>query len=92
VRVYRFISDQKADFDIETLCRVCRVARSAYDAWARTDTPEACFDEAALANRVFDIWVASRRRYGAPRVTAELRRQGVDINHWVCQPHLAPRR
>jgi hypothetical protein len=50
------------------LCRVCGVSRSAYYGWrARGDGPdEAMLDEGDLANRVYDVWRRSHRRYGAP--------------------------
>ncbi len=82
MRVYRFISDQKADFDVKTLCRVCRVPRSSYYDWERAtaDNQDAMWAEAVLANRIYDAWAASRGRYGAPRITAQLRREGVVVN------------
>jgi transposase InsO family protein len=81
-RVYRFIALEAASFAVAVLCRVCRVSRSAYYAWvAKGHGPDdAVVDEACLANRIYDIWRRSRRRYGAPRVTAALWRQGVEVN------------
>jgi putative transposase len=38
-------------------------------------------EEAYLANMVWDIFWANRRRYGSPRVTVELWRQGIKVNH-----------
>ena len=32
---YRFVHEEKATFPVAILCRVLRVARSAYYAWAR---------------------------------------------------------
>ncbi|MGH2697309.1 MAG: IS3 family transposase, partial [Actinomycetota bacterium] len=84
MRVYRFIDCQKADFDVKTLCRVCEVSRSAYYAWAGADDAgpdEATWEEATLANRIYDIWARSRGRYGVPRVTAQLWREGTQVNH-----------
>jgi len=84
VRVYRFIDCQKAEFEIKILCRVCEVATSAYYAWAKADRDgpdEATWDEAVLANRIHDIWTRSRGRYGVPRVTAALWREGTGVNH-----------
>ena len=65
-----------------TLCRVARVSRSAYYAWAaKGEGPDdALVEEAVLANRIYDIWRSSRRRYGAPRVTAALWRAGQQVN------------
>ena len=84
MRVYRFIDCQKAEFAIKTLCRVCEVSRAAYYAWAAAEeagADEATWDEAILANRIHDIWARSRGRYGVPRVTAQLWRQGSEMNH-----------
>ena len=84
MRVYRFIDCQKAEFAIKTLCRVCEVSRAAYYAWASAEeagADEATWDEAILANRIHDIWARSRGRYGVPRVTAQLWRQGSEMNH-----------
>jgi putative transposase len=69
-------------FAVTLLCRVCGVSRSAYYAWlSRGDGPdEATIEEAQLANRIYDVWRRSRRRYGAPRVTAALWKQGVAVN------------
>ena len=81
-RVYRFIAIEAANFPVATLCRVARVSRSAYYAWAaKGEGPDdALVEEAVLANRIYDIWRSSRRRYGAPRVTAALWRAGQQVN------------
>jgi putative transposase len=84
VKVYLFIDSQKTEFDLKTLCDTCGVARSSYYAWAercRSGPDDACWDEALVANRIYDIWARSKGRYGAPRVTAVLCRAGVCVNH-----------
>lgn len=82
MRIYRFIDCQRAEFDVKILCRVCEVSTSAYYAWAVTGEPsEAVLDEAILANRIYDIWARSRGRYGVPRVTAQLWKDGTQVNH-----------
>lgn len=81
-RVYRFIARESENFAVVLLCRVCRVSRSAYYDWARkSDGPsDGLVSEAHLANRIYDIWRRSRRRYGAPRVTAALWKQGHQVS------------
>ena len=81
-RIYRFIDLQRVDFAVRVLCRVCGVSRSAYYAWAaRGDGPDDQLrEEATLANQIYGIWRKSRRRYGAPRITEELRHQGLQVN------------
>lgn len=84
MRVYRFIDCQKAEFDVKTLCRVCEVSRSAFYTWARAEeigADDATWEEATMANRIYDIWARSRGRYGVPRVTAALWREGTQVNH-----------
>ena len=90
-RKYRFIASEQANFPVRTLCRVCRVSRSAYYAWAaRGDEPtEAVLEEAYLANLVWGTYWASRGRYGSPRVCAELWRQGVQANHKTVEALMA---
>ena len=81
--LYRFIDSQRTDFDVKTLCRVCEVSRTSFYDWVTTrdaGPDEATLEEAYLANRIYDIWAESRRRYGVPRVTATLWREGVKIN------------
>lgn len=83
MKVFSFIDSQKTEFDVKTLCTVCEVARSSYYDWvaARAGGPsDECWEEAIFANRVFDIWAGSRGRYGVPRVTVALWRQGVRVN------------
>ncbi len=79
LRVYRFIESEADSFAIRTLCKVAKVSPSAYYAWrARGEGPsDGLIDEAYLADRVFEVWRRSRRRYGAPRVTAALLKAGV---------------
>jgi transposase InsO family protein len=83
VKVFAFIDAQRTDFDVKTLCEVCLVSRSAFYDWVATasEANDAVWDEAILANRIFDVWKRSRGRYGAPRVTAQLGRQGRCVNH-----------
>ncbi|MCL4414729.1 MAG: IS3 family transposase [Actinobacteria bacterium] len=81
-RVYRFIEANAAEFPVATLCAVTEVSRSAYYAWRSRgpEADEATWDEAALADQIFDAWAASRCAYGSPRVTQALWRAGVQVS------------
>ena len=82
IRIWRFIERESEQFEITALCRVCGVSRSAYYDWhKRGEGPSgADLDDAYLANAIYDIWKKSRRRYGVPRVTAALAKQGARVN------------
>ena len=73
---YRFIQEEKAVFPVVMLCRVLRVARSAYYAWARRGVSARARADERLTVQITDAYTRSWRTYGAPRVHAELRAQG----------------
>jgi transposase InsO family protein len=84
VRVFAFVDRQKAEFEVKTLCRVCRVSSSGYYDWGgrRAAGPSpAELAEADLVDQIRLVHTASRGRYGEPRVTAQLARDGVVANH-----------
>ncbi|MFD3736353.1 IS3 family transposase [Streptomyces sp. NPDC058632] len=80
--VCRFIHAGKANHPVALLCKAMTTARSTYYAWvAGAEAREARrrADE-ALAHEITVVHLASRRNYGVPRVTAELRRRGRPVN------------
>lgn len=84
MRVYAFVSDQQTEFPVETLCQVCGVSRSAYYDWVAAEAAgpsPAEQDDAAVLERIRQVHKASRGRYGEPRVTAQLAREGTPVNH-----------
>lgn len=74
---YRFIETEKANHPITVLCRVLGIARSSYYAWCRRGISSQAWTDTALRTQIDMIHRASRGTYGAPRVHAELRAQGV---------------
>jgi transposase InsO family protein len=81
-RLYRFIEAETANFTLTMLCRVCKVSRSAYYSWraAGHGPDQATWDEALVVDAIFGIWARSRHRYGSPRVSAALAKQGWRVN------------
>jgi len=82
---YRWIDSQKADgFPVSMACAVVEVSTSAYyeHRALRVEGPTLpeCM-EADLVAKIGEIWEASDRTYGEPRVPAELARQGWVVNH-----------
>jgi transposase InsO family protein len=84
VRLYAFVDAQKTDFKITTLCRVCTVSTSGYYDWAArvaADPSDAQRGENEVLERIRKIHRKSRGRYGQPRITAQLARDGEPVNH-----------
>lgn len=84
MRVFAFVDRQKASFAVRTLCRVCRVSTSGYYAWAAREasgpTPAQLAEE-ELVTKIRLVHDGSRRNYGEPRITGQLARDGVVVNH-----------
>jgi transposase InsO family protein len=75
---FAFVSAERANHAVSTLCRVAGVSVSGFYAWlhaipALQHRAEA---EAELRGHIGRIFAARRRVYGSPRVHAELRREG----------------
>jgi len=84
VKLYAFVDAQKTDFKISTLCRVCGVSSSGYYDWAErvaAGPSDAERDDAAVLERIRKVHRDSRGRYGEPRITAQLARNGEPVNH-----------
>ena len=63
-------------FTVMKMCRVLRVSRSGYYAYLRRGLNRRHEENRNLLTKIQEIWEWSRRVYGSPRITAELRAQG----------------
>jgi len=77
---YRFIEAEKAHYAISTLCRVMKVSRAAFYIWTRGLLSERARIDVALRERIVLIHAENYQAYGAPRVHAELRADGVRVS------------
>ena len=73
---FAFISGEKVAFPVAALCRVLAVSASGYYAHQRRSVSQHQARDQNLAKRVCAIHTANRRRYGSPRIHAELKAAG----------------
>ena len=73
---YAFIEHYRFTFLVQKMCDVLHVSRSGYYAWRRRPVSRQAQRRTARAAKVRAVFVASRGRYGSPKVTAALRRDG----------------
>ncbi len=66
----------QADYPVRTLCRVLGVSPSGYYTWRSRAASERSISDAELTERIREIHEDSRGTYGAPRIHAELKKQG----------------
>jgi transposase InsO family protein len=81
-RRWDFISDNRADFGVQRICRVLEVSRSGYYRWlagAETRARRQAADD-ALAAEIREIHTDHKGTYGVRRVHAELRGFGHAVN------------
>ncbi|HEX3219525.1 MAG TPA: IS3 family transposase [Candidatus Limnocylindria bacterium] len=78
VTKFAFVSAERANHAVATLCRVIGASVSGFYAWlhAIPTVQSRAEAEAALREQIGRVFAARRRVYGSPRVHAELRREG----------------
>ncbi|WP_327167706.1 IS3 family transposase [Streptomyces subrutilus] len=74
--------DRPDGYSISLLCRALKISRSGYYAYlaARPAAAVTACEEDELVAEIRQIHGESRRSYGAPRITAALRRKGRRVN------------
>jgi len=73
---FAFIQAEKAHFPVTVLCQALGVSRAGFYAWATRPASARVQADRCLAVEIAAIHAESRRRYGSPRVHAELRARG----------------
>jgi transposase InsO family protein len=83
VNRFQFVADHQQRYGVKRLCQAVGVARSSFYYWKSTATARAARDAAdlKLAGQIKAVHTAFDGTYGAPRITAELRDNGLPVNH-----------
>jgi len=78
VTKFAFVSAERGNHAVATLCRIVGASVSGFSAWLRAipAVRHRAEAEAELRGHIGRIVAARRRAYGSPRVHAELRREG----------------
>ena len=75
--MYGFIEAQSESYPVEVVCGALAVNPSGYYAWRVRPESERAQSNEALQERIDAAWIASRKTYGSPRMTAQLQEEGV---------------
>ena len=73
---YLFMDRYGSGFTVRKMCRVLGVSRSGYYSYLRRGLSQRYEESRGLLTKIREVWEGSRKVYGSPRVTAELRAQG----------------
>jgi transposase InsO family protein len=74
---YGFMERYGSGFEVRRMCRVLGVSRSGYYSYLRRGLSPGHEENKRFLTRIKEIWAWSRGIYGSPRITAELRAQGL---------------
>ena len=79
----QFIEDHHSAYGVKRLCQVLEVARSSFYKWraGRAAREEKERADALLAERIRTVHAEWDGTWGRPRITAELREAGIEVNH-----------
>ena len=66
---------------VRDLCELFEVTRSGYYGWSRGQASARELANRVVAEQIKQVFEAKRGRYGSPRITEQLRREGQICNH-----------
>ncbi|AXF05813.1 IS3 family transposase [Paraburkholderia hospita] len=69
----------RARWPISTMARLLQVSSSGYYAWLGREPSRRALADAQLLARIRTLHASSRGTYGAPRIHAQLAREGVHV-------------
>ena len=78
---FEFINQERDSWSIRYLCRYLKVSHQGYYQWLNRKLMIKDSSNDDLLRKINKIFFQHKGRYGIPRVYAELRRQGVLVNH-----------
>jgi transposase InsO family protein len=77
---YQFIAECRSTFPVKKMCQILDVSRSGYYEWEQREPSQRKKDNKMLLDQIKEIHRKSRNRYGSPRITHELRKNGVNCS------------
>lgn len=67
-------------FAIEKMCKALKVSRSGYYSWLKNKPSKREVDNKEILDQIRQIHHESRKVYGSPRITAELRSRDISVS------------
>lgn len=74
------MKDHRKEHKIEKMCKVLEISRSSYYKRKNQSKGKRAQENNQLLEMIRLLFIESKERYGSPRITAELRRQGINCN------------
>ena len=78
---FQFMDDNRSCWSIVRMAKVLEVSASGYYAWRQRKPSARAVSDCAMVAQISAIQERNKRRYGSPRVHAELGTMGIRIGH-----------
>ena len=73
----KFINEQRSGFRVKKMCHVLNISRSTYYSWTKRSSRLRHKENEKLLEKIKKAHEMSRMTYGSPRITQELRANGI---------------
>lgn len=77
--MYKLIKENTTEFDIKNMCDGYNIPRCSYYAWLNRGISKRKREDMYYAERIASVFEENNRIYGSPRITADLRTNGLRI-------------
>ena len=77
---FAWINAHRRRLNVDLMCQVLQVSRSGYYAWRDRPTSARSTRRQTVMEQIREVYDDSRGTYGSPRVTVELKGQGVSVS------------
>ncbi|AYD46469.1 IS3 family transposase [Arachidicoccus soli] len=77
---YEFIKSNERNYSVIKMCKVLHISNSAYYRWRKCPDKDQSPASKALEQKVVEVYNRSHKRYGSPRIKAELNNNGLQIS------------
>ena len=78
---YQFIFAKHVRYPVSLQCAVLEVSRAGYYQWRKRDLPKREHENRRLRTRSRELYWQNKGRYGSPRITVALQREGYRCSH-----------
>ena len=75
-----FLEENVEEHAVEKMCKVLEVSRSSHYKRRNREKGKRFKENKELLEKIREVFKSSKERYGSPRITEELRRQGIPCN------------
>lgn len=74
------MTEHQQEHSVEKMCEVLEINRSSYYKRKNNGRSKRARENKILLEKIKGVFTESKERYGSPRITAELKRQGLEVN------------